>query len=128
MPPQLKEAFCPWFGEVMFDTRTQFKYASSPRINSEKPIVVGMAIACHTEQTGGERIGQMHVPENGKNNKGGRIEVDYSSTMVMEIEVMHNHLFHSLGKDDEGETMVLHMDFSPGQVVEDIRRSCDAPW
>ena len=25
MPPQLKEAFCPWLGEVMFDTRTKFK-------------------------------------------------------------------------------------------------------
>ena len=51
----------------------------------------------------------MHVPENGENNKGGQIEVDYSSTMVMEIEVMPNRIFHNLGKDDEGETMVLHI-------------------
>ena len=80
--------------------------------------MVGMAIACHTQQTGGERIGQMHVPDNGKSNKGGRIEVDYSSTMVMETEVKPNHLFHNWGNDDDGETMVLHMDFFPGQVVQ----------
>ena len=57
MAPQLKKAFCPWFGEVMFGTHTEFKYATSPRINSQKHIVVGKALACHTEQTGGERIG-----------------------------------------------------------------------
>ena len=85
---------------------------------SDNPVVVGMALACHTEQTGGGKIGQMHLPENGRHNKGVTCEVDYSPTMVLEIEVEPNHSFHNLPKDDEGETMVLQMDFFPGQVVQ----------
>ena len=117
MAPQFdKNDIGPWFGDLMFGTRTMFKYATSPKRKSQTPIVVGMALACHTEQTGGGKIEQMQLPENGGHNKGGPIEVDCSSTMILEIEVMPNPSFHNLPKNDQGETLVLQMDFPQGKL------------
>ena len=95
MAPELdNKEIGPWFGALVFGDHSQFKYAAGTTKEIEKPVVVGMALACHTEGTGGQKIGQMHLPDNGRNNKGGRCEVDCSPTMVLEIQVRDNDNFH----------------------------------
>ena len=122
MAPELDNVeIGPWFGALVFGDRSKFNYATGASKCSNKPVVVGMALACHIEGTGGQTIGQMHLPVgyNGRNNKGGRCEVDYSPTMVLEIQVRDSDNFHNstkLPKEDVGDKMVLEMDFSQAKL------------
>ena len=119
MGPELdKVDMAPWFGDLMFGKRSKFDWSTGATNTRQKPVVVGMALACHTE---GTQIGEMDLPDNGRNNEGGRCEVEYSSTVVLEIEVRDNHSFHHSAKfpqkDVEGKMVVL-MDFFTGQVMQ----------
>ena len=122
MAPELdNKEIGPWFGALMFGDRSTFQYASGATKESGKPVVVGMALACHihVDVTGEQSIAQMHLPDNGRNNKGARCEVDYRPTMVLEIQVRDNDSFHNsnkLPKEDEGEKMVLEMEFSQAKL------------
>ena len=124
MAPELDNGeIVPWFGALSFGERSKFNYATGATKESDKPVVVGTALACHIEGTGGQNIGQVHLHGgyNGRNDKGGRSEVDYSPTMVLEIQVRDNNKFHNstkLLKEDVGGKMVLEIDCFPGQVVQ----------
>ena len=83
MAPELdKKEIGPWFGDFVFGEHSKFQYATGATKESEKPVIVGMALACHTEATGRQKIGEMDLPANGRHGKGGPYEVDYSPTMV----------------------------------------------
>ena len=74
----------PWIGDLMTlcGKRSRFDWSTGATNTRKKPVVVGMALACHTE---GTQMGEMDLPDNGRNDEGGRCEVDYSPTMVLEI-------------------------------------------
>ena len=119
MAPELDEVdMAPWIGDLMFGKRTRVDWSTAASSTTKNPVVVGMALAC---QTDGTPIGQMDLPDNGRNNQGVRCEVDYSPTMVLEIKARDNDSFHDsakFSKKEVGGRMVLHMDFPPGQVVQ----------
>ena len=119
MAPELDEVgMAPWIGDLMFGKRSKYDWSTAATSTRKNPVVVGMALAC---QTDGTPIGEMDLPDNGRNNQGGRCEVDYSPTMVLEIKARDNDSFHDSAKfstKEVGGRMVLHMDFFPGQVVQ----------
>ena len=112
------------------NTKSPFDWAAAATEKSTKPVVVAMVLACHTEERGTEKTSQgmnglhMRLPDNERND-GGRKQVDFSETLVLEIIATDNDSFRyslimtmSCPKRQVRGTMALHMNVLPGQVVQ----------